>query len=212
MSFPAISAIKSKSVPRHEQVLPTVLPAPTSVPLICLKTSLAPLSGRCAMLHWVVCLAPSHVGVTLPLPHCKVVTQQNAAQRLRHLTVPGFYKYVLPAAPEWQVRLVNFVNGVNHAVTSQAPCCPQGAMQGALFGARSLATGLGPVLFAAAFSVFSRSDSRLPFFPGDTAFLRLARAAPDASRQCWVVENCCIPIMSARRVPASARLPFAVHW
>lgn len=42
----------------------------------------------------------------------------------------------------------------------------QGAMQGALFGARSLATGMGPVIFAAVFSLFSRSDSRLPFFPG----------------------------------------------
>jgi hypothetical protein len=42
----------------------------------------------------------------------------------------------------------------------------QGAMQGALFGARSLATGLGPVIFAALFTLFSRSDSSLPYFPG----------------------------------------------
>lgn len=39
-------------------------------------------------------------------------------------------------------------------------------MQGALYGARSLAMGMGPVLFAALFSVFSRSDSNLPYFPG----------------------------------------------
>ena len=42
----------------------------------------------------------------------------------------------------------------------------QGAMQGALFGARSLGTGFGPILFATVFSMFSRTDSPLPFFPG----------------------------------------------
>ncbi|CAL8465277.1 g4812 [Coccomyxa elongata] len=50
--------------------------------------------------------------------------------------------------------------------SKSVPRHEQGAMQGALFGARSLATGLGPVLFATAFSFFSRSGSRLPFFPG----------------------------------------------
>jgi hypothetical protein len=39
-------------------------------------------------------------------------------------------------------------------------------MQGALFGARSLGTGFGPILFATVFSMFSRTDSTLPFFPG----------------------------------------------
>ncbi|EIE23230.1 MFS general substrate transporter [Coccomyxa subellipsoidea C-169] len=50
--------------------------------------------------------------------------------------------------------------------SKSVPRHEQGAMQGALFGARSLATGMGPVIFASIFSVFSRSDSRLPFFPG----------------------------------------------
>lgn len=40
-------------------------------------------------------------------------------------------------------------------------------MQGALFGARSLGTGLGPILFATLFSLFSRSASPLPYFPGE---------------------------------------------
>ena len=39
-------------------------------------------------------------------------------------------------------------------------------MQGALFGARSLASGLGPIIFAALFALFSRSDTGLPYFPG----------------------------------------------
>ncbi len=43
-------------------------------------------------------------------------------------------------------------------------------MQGALFGARSLGTGFGPILFATIFSLFSRTDSPFPFFPGDAAF------------------------------------------
>ena len=56
----------------------------------------------------------------------------------------------------------------------------QGAMQGALFGARSLATGMGPVIFASVFSLFSRSDSRLPYFPGMPHFDWQALAAvPD---------------------------------
>lgn len=39
-------------------------------------------------------------------------------------------------------------------------------MQGALYGARALATGTGPLLFAAMFSAFTKSDSPLPYFPG----------------------------------------------
>ena len=39
-------------------------------------------------------------------------------------------------------------------------------MQGALFGARSLGTGFGPILFATVFSLFSRTDSPFPYFPG----------------------------------------------
>lgn len=38
--------------------------------------------------------------------------------------------------------------------------------QGALYGARSLAMGVGPLVFAAVFRAFSRSDSGWPSFPG----------------------------------------------
>ncbi|KAK9826348.1 hypothetical protein WJX81_000370 [Elliptochloris bilobata] len=42
----------------------------------------------------------------------------------------------------------------------------QGTIQGALYGAKALAQGMGPLVFAALFSAFTRSDSKLPFFPG----------------------------------------------
>jgi len=44
----------------------------------------------------------------------------------------------------------------------------QGAVQGALFGARALANGVGPLVFAKLFSLFTRSDrpGHLPYFPG----------------------------------------------
>ncbi|KAK9805503.1 hypothetical protein WJX72_001711 [[Myrmecia] bisecta] len=42
----------------------------------------------------------------------------------------------------------------------------QGTIQGALYGARSLAQGVGPLIFAALFSAFTRSDSPMPYFPG----------------------------------------------
>eukprot|EP00884_Botryococcus_braunii_P008499 jgi/Botrbrau1/17650/Bobra.0166s0078.1 len=42
----------------------------------------------------------------------------------------------------------------------------QGLIQGALYAAKSLAQGIGPITFAALFSLFSRSDSPLPYFPG----------------------------------------------
>lgn len=42
----------------------------------------------------------------------------------------------------------------------------QGSVQGALYGARAVASGVGPLAFAFLFSLFSRSDSPLPFFPG----------------------------------------------
>lgn len=42
----------------------------------------------------------------------------------------------------------------------------QGSVQGALYGARALASGLGPVAFAFLFAAFTRSDSPLPYFPG----------------------------------------------
>ena len=44
----------------------------------------------------------------------------------------------------------------------------QGQIQGALYGARALAQGLGPFAFAAMFAAFSRSDSPLPYFPGES--------------------------------------------
>lgn len=42
----------------------------------------------------------------------------------------------------------------------------QGAVQGALYGARALAMGFGPLLFAGVFRLFTKSDSPLPYFPG----------------------------------------------
>lgn len=42
----------------------------------------------------------------------------------------------------------------------------QGTVQGALVGARSLASGLGPVAFAVLFAAFTRAESPLPYFPG----------------------------------------------
>ena len=58
-------------------------------------------------------------------------------------------------------------------------------MQGALFGARSLGTGFGPILFATVFSLFSRTDSPFPFFPGAAAFL--LPASSSICSQCWKV-------------------------
>lgn len=42
----------------------------------------------------------------------------------------------------------------------------QGSVQGALYGARALASGTGPLVFAGLFSVFTKTDSPLPYFPG----------------------------------------------
>eukprot|EP00208_Stichococcus_sp_RCC1054_P002415 CAMPEP_0206141142 /NCGR_PEP_ID=MMETSP1473-20131121/11913_1 /ASSEMBLY_ACC=CAM_ASM_001109 /TAXON_ID=1461547 /ORGANISM="Stichococcus sp, Strain RCC1054" /LENGTH=528 /DNA_ID=CAMNT_0053535571 /DNA_START=129 /DNA_END=1715 /DNA_ORIENTATION=+ len=42
----------------------------------------------------------------------------------------------------------------------------QGTIQGALYGAKALATGAGPIMFAAIFAAFTKSDSPLPYFPG----------------------------------------------
>jgi DHA1 family tetracycline resistance protein-like MFS transporter len=42
----------------------------------------------------------------------------------------------------------------------------QGAVQGALQGARALAQGLGPLAFAGIFSLFTKTSSPLPYFPG----------------------------------------------
>ena len=42
----------------------------------------------------------------------------------------------------------------------------QGSVQGALYGARSLASGTGPLLFAGLFSAFTKTESPLPYFPG----------------------------------------------
>jgi DHA1 family tetracycline resistance protein-like MFS transporter len=42
----------------------------------------------------------------------------------------------------------------------------QGTVQGALNGAKSLASGVGPLAFAWLFAAFTRTDSEFPFFPG----------------------------------------------
>lgn len=42
----------------------------------------------------------------------------------------------------------------------------QGSVQGALYGARAIASGVGPLVFAFLFKIFTTSDSSLPFFPG----------------------------------------------
>jgi MFS family permease len=47
----------------------------------------------------------------------------------------------------------------------------QGAVQGALAGARALASGVGPLLFAFVFALTTRTDSPLPFFPGASFLL-----------------------------------------
>lgn len=53
-----------------------------------------------------------------------------------------------------------------HAEAAQQPDSKSQHVQGALYGARALATGTGPLLFAAMFSAFTKSDSPLPYFPG----------------------------------------------
>ena len=42
----------------------------------------------------------------------------------------------------------------------------QGSVQGALYGARALASGTGPLVFAGLFSAFTKTESPLPYFPG----------------------------------------------
>lgn len=42
----------------------------------------------------------------------------------------------------------------------------QGSVQGALYGARALASGTGPLVFAFLFSAFTQTGSPLPYFPG----------------------------------------------
>lgn len=58
----------------------------------------------------------------------------------------------------------------------------QGAAQGALVGARSLAMGVGPLVFARVFAAFTRSDRPpfLPFFPGAPFLLGAAAVAAAA--------------------------------
>lgn len=41
----------------------------------------------------------------------------------------------------------------------------QGSVQGALYGARAIASGIGPLVFAFLFKIFTTTDSPLPFFP-----------------------------------------------
>ena len=42
----------------------------------------------------------------------------------------------------------------------------QGTIQGALYGARALAQGTGPIIFAAIFAAFTREESPFPKFAG----------------------------------------------
>jgi MFS family permease len=49
---------------------------------------------------------------------------------------------------------------------NNASAAEQGAVQGALYAAKALAAGVGPLIFAWLFTAFSRTDSKLPFFPG----------------------------------------------
>lgn len=77
-------------------------------------------------------------------------------------------------AEKWQVYLtiaagtigsVSFP-AISSIKANNANSSEQGTVQGALFGARALAQGIGPVMFAAIFSAFTRSDTDLPYFPG----------------------------------------------
>lgn len=45
------------------------------------------------------------------------------------------------------------------------PPTRQGAVNGALLGAGSMAQGIGPLVFAAVFAAFTRTDTRLPYAP-----------------------------------------------
>lgn len=42
----------------------------------------------------------------------------------------------------------------------------QGTVQGALYGARALAQGIGPLIFAWMFAAFTKGSYGLPVFPG----------------------------------------------
>jgi len=46
----------------------------------------------------------------------------------------------------------------------------QGTIQGALYGARALAQGTGPIIFAAIFAAFTREESPFPKFAGEPCF------------------------------------------
>lgn len=50
----------------------------------------------------------------------------------------------------------------------------QGAMQGALAGARALASGVGPLIFAGLFALFTQSWSPFPYFPGGSSHFLLS--------------------------------------
>ena len=47
----------------------------------------------------------------------------------------------------------------------------QGTIQGALYGARALAQGTGPIIFAAIFAAFTREESPFPKFAGKAALV-----------------------------------------
>ena len=59
-------------------------------------------------------------------------------------------------------------------------------LQGALYGAKALATGTGPLLFAAMFAAFTKTDSPLPYFPGVQCPVSSASAVSERCPPgCW---------------------------
>lgn len=103
-----------------------------------------------------------------------------AAVGVKHLLVIGLVATMLQqfcmafVVEKWQVYLtigLGTIGSVSFPAISSikannASSSEQGTVQGALFGARALAQGIGPVMFAAIFSAFTRSDTDLPYFPG----------------------------------------------
>lgn len=53
-----------------------------------------------------------------------------------------------------------------HICPVPPPPHPSPGLQGALYGARALASGCGPLVFAWLFKAFTSSQSELPYFPG----------------------------------------------
>lgn len=52
----------------------------------------------------------------------------------------------------------------------------QGMVQGALGGCKALAQGIGPIVDAGIFAIFTRKHGRLPYLPGKVLLLRCCRS------------------------------------